>query len=75
VIFTRIFPTQEFFNNEFDFPAAFGGSVEILQILLIHKFDLNTHFSEYIGNALALVINAGNIPLILISPRERSGSE
>lgn len=51
-------------NNPFYHAAIEGRSPAIFQVLLNHGFDLNAHWSEYLGDALVAACIDGTTPLV-----------
>jgi hypothetical protein len=49
----------ESFNSNFFIHAASGASSAIFQVLVDHGWDLNAHYTEYCGDALAMAIMGG----------------
>lgn len=50
-------------NDSFFHAAISGRSPAIFQVLLNHGFDLNAHWSEYLGDGLVMACMEGNLPL------------
>jgi hypothetical protein len=46
----------ESFNSKFLICAASGASPAVFEVLLSHGWDLNAHYTEYCGDALAIVV-------------------
>lgn len=51
-------------NNPFYHAVVEGTSPAVFQVLLKRGFDLNAHWSEYLGDALVAACMDGNIPLV-----------
>ena len=53
-------PSKDSLNDRFYLAAICNGTPEFFQVLLNHGFDLNSHYTEHLGDALACAVIFGH---------------
>ena len=51
-----IHPSKDSLNDRFYLAAICNGTPELFQVLLNHGFDINSHYTEHLGDALACAV-------------------